>query len=102
MNRVCISLPCSSSRCYLRRDGRLFPEERSPHQDQRLNREAGEAVKTPGMIAEKEQSLFGGCRTMNEPMLEILVLLAANTARCKSAGVDPVFICPKAHVVPRS
>ena len=35
----------------------------------------------PGMFAEEEQSLLGGCRTTNQPMLEILVLLAAKIAR---------------------
>ena len=71
--------------------GDLFPEERSPRQGQRLNREAGEAVKTPGVFAEEEQSLLGGCRTTNQPMLEILVLLAAKIARWRGARVDPVL-----------
>ena len=57
--------------------GDFFPEERSSRQGQRLNREAGEAVKTPGMFAEEEQSLLGGCRTTNQTLLEILVLLGA-------------------------
>ena len=49
--------------------GDFFPEERSPRQGQRLNRKAGEAVKTPGMFAEEEQSFHGGCRTTNLPIL---------------------------------
>ena len=56
----------------------FFPEERSFRQGQRLNREAGEAVKTPGVFAkEEEQPLLGGCRTTNQTLLEILVLLGA-------------------------
>ena len=84
-----------------RRVGDFFSEERFPRQGQRLNREADEAVKAPEMFAEEEQSLLGGWRTTNQPMLEILVLLAAKIARWRSAAVDPVFICPKSHIVPR-
>ena len=50
----------------------FIPEERSPRQGQRLNRKVGEAVKTPGMFAEEEQSLLGGCRATNQPMLDIV------------------------------
>ena len=84
------------------RMGDLFPEERFTRQGQRLYLEASEAVEAPGMFAKEEQSLLGGCRTTNQPVFEILVLLAAKIAHWRSAGVDPVFICPKAHVVPRS
>ena len=57
--------------------GDFFLEERFPPQGQRLNREAGEAVKTPEMFVEEEQPLLSGCRRTNQTLLEILVLLGA-------------------------
>ena len=57
--------------------GDFFPEEHSARQGQRLNREAVEAIKTPEMFVEEEQPLLGGCRTTNQTLLEILVLLGA-------------------------
>ena len=55
----------------------FFPEEHSARQGQRLNREAVEAIKTPEMFVEEEQPLLSGCRTTNQTLLEILVLLGA-------------------------